>query len=68
MGEKAEDIIQGAVESGMPEEMALQASGHEDAVIILKEVAGADDVVLIKGSRASKMEEILKCFTISCIR
>lgn len=68
VGNKAGQIVQGAIESGMPEEMALVANNHEEVAKILKNLAGADDVVLVKGSRASKMEEILKCFTISYTR
>ncbi|MDP3788960.1 MAG: UDP-N-acetylmuramoyl-tripeptide--D-alanyl-D-alanine ligase, partial [Candidatus Omnitrophota bacterium] len=40
----------------------------EEAVSILQKVAEPDDVVLVKGSRGMRMEEVIKCFTISYTR
>ena len=40
----------------------------EEAVSILQKVARPDDVVLVKGSRGMRMEEVIKCFTISYTR
>jgi UDP-N-acetylmuramoyl-tripeptide--D-alanyl-D-alanine ligase len=68
LGEKAESILQGALESGMARERTYVAGSHKDAADIIKNTALPDTVVLIKGSRKTRMEEVLKCFTSSCTR
>lgn len=40
----------------------------EEAAAILRRVTRPNDVVLVKGSRAMRMEEVIKCFTISYTR
>lgn len=37
----------------------------KEAVSVLKKIVEPGDVVLVKGSRAMRMEEVIKCFTIS---
>ncbi|NQT33363.1 MAG: UDP-N-acetylmuramoyl-tripeptide--D-alanyl-D-alanine ligase [Candidatus Omnitrophica bacterium] len=66
LGENAEKIIDGALTSGMEKEKVLHAKSHSEAAEMVKKVSPPEAVVLIKGSRKSRMEEVLKCFTISC--
>lgn len=66
LGENARNIADSARESGMDKEKALSAASHEDAAEMVRSLAGPGTVVLLKGSRMAKMEEILKCFTTSC--
>jgi len=40
-------------------------SSKEEAATLLKEITEPNDVVLVKGSRATQMEEVIKCFTTS---
>lgn len=40
----------------------------EEAAALLKKIAQSDDVVLIKGSRATQMEDVIKCFITSFTR
>jgi UDP-N-acetylmuramoyl-tripeptide--D-alanyl-D-alanine ligase len=37
-------------------------SSKEDAAALLKQIAKPNDVVLVKGSRATQMEDVIKCF------
>jgi len=55
-----------ARKSGMKNAWACQST--EEAAALLKEIAQPDDVVLFKGSRAMRMEEVIKCFITSCTR
>jgi len=66
LGKEAGFIAESAVSCGMDPKTVLYADSHAAAAEILLEIADADTVVLLKGSRASRMEEILKCFTTSC--
>ncbi len=68
LGSSAGHMIKGALESGMEKERVLCAKSHEEAAEMVRRMARPGTVVLLKGSRASKMEEVLKCFTIFCIR
>ncbi|MGB2599351.1 MAG: UDP-N-acetylmuramoyl-tripeptide--D-alanyl-D-alanine ligase [Candidatus Omnitrophota bacterium] len=67
IGGMAEHIARGALESGMARENVVRVGSHEEAADIIRRVAKAGDIVLVKGSRASKMEEVLRCFTTYCI-
>jgi UDP-N-acetylmuramoyl-tripeptide--D-alanyl-D-alanine ligase len=66
VGDMAKHIARGAAGSGMDEKMIFCAENQEEAARNISRMAKAGDIVLIKGSRASRMEEVLKCFTISC--
>ncbi|MDP8298998.1 MAG: UDP-N-acetylmuramoyl-tripeptide--D-alanyl-D-alanine ligase [Candidatus Tantalella remota] len=68
MGAKARYIAYGAIESGMGKDRALCVQSHEDAAEIVRDLAGRGALVLLKGSRGTRMEEVLKCFTMSCTR
>jgi UDP-N-acetylmuramoyl-tripeptide--D-alanyl-D-alanine ligase len=59
LGENAKNIAQGAVESGLDKERAVSFDRIEDINIFLGEFLKKGDVVLIKGSRGMKMEEIV---------
>ena len=37
-------------------------SSKEEAAVLLRKIVRPDDVVLVKGSRATQMEEVIKCF------
>ncbi|MFH1552610.1 MAG: UDP-N-acetylmuramoyl-tripeptide--D-alanyl-D-alanine ligase [Candidatus Omnitrophota bacterium] len=67
LGSRARHIAEGAIETGMEKDRVLCAESHEDAARMIWQVARPEAVVLLKGSRAAKMEEVLKCFTMSCI-
>ena len=66
VGSGARHIAEGAVESGMEEDRVLCAADHEDAAGMIRQIADSGTVILLKGSRATRMEEVLKCFTTSC--
>lgn len=68
IGPNAGHMVSGAVDSGMPADRAMRAGTHQAAADLLKGFAGADTVVLLKGSRSARMEEVLKCFTTFCTR
>ena len=53
----------GAIAGGMEESRVRVCGGTRDAAKLLSETVKAGDVVLIKGSRRMKMEEIIGCFT-----
>ncbi len=63
IGRWGRQIVEGAMEFGMDEQRVMLADGHEHAAAILEELSEEDPVVLLKGSRNSKMEEVLKCYT-----
>lgn len=65
MGQWAKQIQEGAVEFGMDENSVMRADDHEHAAMLLEKISDGDTAVLLKASRSSRMEEILKCFT-SC--
>jgi len=58
VGNEAELIAQGAAEAGMPPEAIFSFDSNEQTAEFLAENLKERDVVLIKGSRANKMEEI----------
>lgn len=68
VGSNAQNTIDGAVEHGMDSSRALRASDHKEAADMVRRLAPDGAVILLKGSRSSKMEEVLKCFTTSCTR
>ncbi|MFH1778518.1 MAG: UDP-N-acetylmuramoyl-tripeptide--D-alanyl-D-alanine ligase [Candidatus Omnitrophota bacterium] len=58
-------ILEGAQEEGQGGLSLLHFENSTDAAKALKDILKAGDLVLVKGSRAIKMEEIKKCFTTS---
>jgi len=68
LGQWSPATIEGALEGGMPRENAIQAKGHDHAAEIIRQNTNEQSLVLLKGSRGTKMEEIIKCFTTCSIR
>lgn len=66
MGDFADDVVKGASTGGMDGERIFVAATHTDAASFLTKIPGKSKIILLKGSRNSKMEEVLKCFTTSC--
>lgn len=59
-GDFAECIAQGALASGLSRDRIVAFTDNGRAAAWLREHAGADDAVLLKGSRKYKMEEIIQ--------
>jgi UDP-N-acetylmuramoyl-tripeptide--D-alanyl-D-alanine ligase len=68
VGELAEHITRGALEAGMDKKMVFSAKDHESTAEIASRITNPGDLVLVKGSRMNKMEEVIRCFTTSYIR
>jgi len=68
VGAGARGILDGALEAGMAEENVHMASSHSDAAEILSSAVSPGMVVLVKGSRKTKMEEVIRCYMSSYIR
>lgn len=66
VGRQSHKSFLAARRSGMKK--AASCATKEEAALILKKFTRADDVVLVKGSRGSKMEDVIKCFITSFIR
>ncbi len=65
LGDKSGSMAEGALEGGMKKENIFCVEDHQAAADVIKERADDDTVVLLKGSRGTKMEEVIKCFTTS---
>jgi UDP-N-acetylmuramoyl-tripeptide--D-alanyl-D-alanine ligase len=63
IGPNAGHMVSGAVGGGMPSARAMTAATHQAAAQLVRGLAGAGTIVLLKGSRSARMEEVLKCFT-----
>ena len=59
-GEFAEQLALGALEAGMPESRVVRFENNLDATSWIKEYANRDDIVLLKGSRMYKLEQVLE--------
>ncbi|RCW51378.1 MULTISPECIES: UDP-N-acetylmuramoyl-tripeptide--D-alanyl-D-alanine ligase [unclassified Halanaerobium] len=59
VGHPADIIAEGALEAGMYEDNVILCSGNRETAEHLLHIISADDLILIKGSRANKMEEIV---------
>lgn len=68
IGELADDILEAAIASGMDEKRTFSARSHCEAASKINETAPPGTIVLVKGSRLMKMEEVIKCFTTCCTR
>src|SRR5437870_4869155 len=62
IGDAAELIAEGARKSGL--DKVLSARSTREAAELLGDLAGAGDLVLIKGSRAARTEEVIEQFSI----
>lgn len=59
LGENAGHLVRGAIEAGLAPERALAATSHADAAERVASVWQRGDTVLVKGSRGSRMEEVV---------
>lgn len=59
VGEKSRDIARGAKEAGMSEDHIFHFPFTMEAGVFLQERMKENDIVLIKGSRGSKMEQVV---------
>ncbi|MBT6691450.1 UDP-N-acetylmuramoyl-tripeptide--D-alanyl-D-alanine ligase [Candidatus Parcubacteria bacterium] len=59
IGERARDISRAAKESGMPEDKIFHFPFTMEAGVFLQERIKPGDVILVKGSRGSKMEQMV---------
>ena len=59
VGELAKDIANGALAAGMAQENVFWTTTNQEATNILRQVLDEESVVLVKGSRGMKMEEIV---------
>ncbi len=63
VGESGRNIAVGAIEAGAEKCRVHSFEKNEDAAGFLKELFKKGDVILVKGSRGMKMEEIIERFT-----
>jgi UDP-N-acetylmuramoyl-tripeptide--D-alanyl-D-alanine ligase len=59
-GEYATDVARGAQRAGLDAERIVRVETNAEAIAWLREHARADDLVLLKGSRKYKLEEIVE--------
>lgn len=59
IGEKSRDIARGAKEAGMSEDSIFYFPFNEEAGLFIQDRMKEGDIVLVKGSRSMKMEEIV---------
>jgi UDP-N-acetylmuramoyl-tripeptide--D-alanyl-D-alanine ligase len=59
VGEKARWIAEEAIKAGLPEENVTQFERPKQAIKYLRKHVGAEDIVLIKGSRGMHMDTIV---------
>lgn len=58
-GSFASSVIDGALKAGMPSKNASVVSGNAEAAAALLEMVSEGDVILVKGSRGMRMEEVV---------
>jgi len=59
VGERARYIAQGAELCGLPHQRVHETPDCEAAIAVLREILQPQDIILVKGSRAMKMEQIV---------
>ncbi len=59
VGERARYIAQGAELCGLPHQRVHETPDCETAIAVLREILQPQDIILVKGSRAMKMEQIV---------
>jgi UDP-N-acetylmuramoyl-tripeptide--D-alanyl-D-alanine ligase len=68
VGENAANIAKGAIEAGSPENNVSAFKNNEEVVECLKNLIKEGDVILVKGSRGMKMEQIVEQLTTDTYR
>jgi len=63
VGTCAREIALAAEGAGMEAQKVIYSENAENAAKMVSKMADADTTVLVKGSRVSKMEEVIKCYT-----
>lgn len=63
IGEKAKEVINGALSKGMNKEQIYSFKDNEDAISKISSILAPNDVVLVKGSRMMKLEEVVDYLT-----
>lgn len=66
VGDLSKDIAYGAIEAGMKDADVHRFETKKQALEMLNKETKPKDIILFKGSRLTKMEELLNCFTTSC--
>jgi UDP-N-acetylmuramoyl-tripeptide--D-alanyl-D-alanine ligase len=60
MGEHAEEMIRGAVDKGFPSKRAVLVETHQEMAQALRDMMGAGDLILLKGSRRAGLEKVVE--------
>ena len=63
LGEGASIMVEAAIASGMPSHKIRKVKSHKEAATVLRQFADKECAVLLKGSRKSRMEDVITCFT-----
>ncbi len=63
VGPRARIIGQEALACGLAEEEVLMVEDNEQAIALMRQIVSPGDIVLVKGSRGMKMEEIVAALT-----
>lgn len=62
-GKYADHLAEGAVRGGMDPDKVVKERSHQGCAMRIEEFSCGDMAVLVKGSRLSRMEEVIRCFT-----
>ena len=68
VGGLAAKMAEGARDNGMDDNRVKNFKDNKEAAEFLLDISKPNDTILVKGSRAMKMEEFIKCFTTSYTR
>jgi len=60
LGEHAEEMIRGAVDKGFPSKRAVLVETHQEMAQVLRDIMGAGDLILLKGSRRAGLEKVVE--------
>jgi len=58
MGEHAGEMRKGALEKGFSRKRAMETRSHQEMARKIEEIAGKDDLILLKGSRKTGLENV----------
>ena len=59
IGQAAQYYVEGSIEHGMEKNQALYVKNNKEAIDLLKSILNKGDIILIKGSRGMKLEDIV---------